>query len=170
MTETKGLITFQGGPLTLLGKQIKEGDVAPNFTAVKNDLSEFNLESLEGKIVVISSVPSLDTPVCELQTLRFNQEAAKYEDVAIVTISQDLPFAQGRFCADKCIKNNLIVSDYMTHDFANKYGLMIKELQLLTRAVVVIGKNGVVEYVEIVPEVTNQPDYDAVLETLDRLK
>lgn len=156
-------VTFQGNPLTLVGEEIKVGTVAPEFFAVKNDLSAFHLSNLKGKVVIISAMPSVDTGVCEIQTIRFNEEAKKYADIHVVTISMDLPFALARFCANKGIENAVTVSDYRGREFATKYGFMIEELGLLERGTVVIDKEGVIRHVEYVSEVTDQPDYDKAL-------
>lgn len=164
MEKRTGVVTFAGGPMTLLGKEVKPGESAPDFVAAKNDLSPFHLSDLKGKTVIISAVPSVDTGVCELQTIRFNEEANKLEDVAIVTISCDLPFAMGRFCAAKGIDKAVTVSDYKDLDFGMKYGFVIEELRLLTRGIVVIDKDGVIRHVEYVPEITNHPNYDKALE------
>ena len=161
--EHGGLITFQGNPMTLLGKRVKVGDAAPDFTVVKNDMSPGKLSDYKGKKVLISVVPSLDTGVCDLQTKRFNTEASKLPNVQILTISMDLPFAQARWCGAAGVENLLTMSDYKDADFGMKYGLLIKELRLLTRAVVVVDENGKIAYLEIVPEVTNHPNYDAAL-------
>lgn len=169
MEKRTGVVTFAGGPMTLLGKEVKSGENAPDFVAAKNDLSPFHLSDLKGKTVIISVVPSVDTGVCELQTIRFNEEANKLEDVAIVTISCDLPFAMGRFCAAKGIDKAVTVSDYKDLDFGMKYGFVIEELRLLTRGIVVIDKDGVVRHVEYVPEITNHPNYDKALEVVKAL-
>lgn len=163
MEKRTGVITFGGKPLTLLGKEIKAGDPAPDFTALKNDLSPLKLSDLKGKTVIISAVPSVDTGVCELQTIRFNEEANKLDNVVILTISCDLPFALGRFCAAKNIDKAITVSDHRDLDFGLKYGFAIEELRLLERGIVVIDKDGIVRYVEYVPEVTSHPNYDAAL-------
>lgn len=169
MEKRTGVVTFAGGSMTLLGKEVKPGESAPDFVAAKNDLSPFHLSDLKGKTVIISVVPSVDTGVCELQTIRFNEEASKLEDVAIVTISCDLPFAMGRFCAAKGIDKAVTVSDYKDLDFGMKYGFVIEELRLLTRGIVVIDKDGVVRHVEYVPEITNHPNYDKALEVVKAL-
>ena len=161
-------IKFQGEPMTLVGPEVKVGDKATDFTAVKSDMSEFKLSDLEGKRVVISVVPSIDTPVCEEQTKTFNKEASELKDLVILTISCDLPFAQSRFCAAKGIDNLIMLSDYKDHDFGTKYGFLIEELQLLARGVVIIDKDGCVEYVEYVPEATNLPDFDKAMEVLKK--
>lgn len=158
-----GIITFKGNPLTLLGDEIKVGDVAPDFVATKNDLSPFKLSELKGKVIIISSMPSVDTGICELQTIRFNQEAKKHPELHIVTISMDLPFALGRFCANKDVTNAATLSDYKNREFAHKYGFFIEELALDARGIVVIDKNGIVKHVEYTKEVTTEPDYDKAL-------
>jgi len=156
-------ITFGGNPLTLVGNEIKVGAVAPNFTALKTDLSPFSLEELKGKVVIISVVPSVDTPVCELQTIRFNTEAYEHGDINVITISADLPFALGKFCANKGIDTAITLSDHKGLDFGMKYGFILDELRLLSRGIIVIGKDGIVKYVEYVQEVTNHPDYDKAM-------
>lgn len=167
--EKRQVTTFLGNQMTLLGKEVKVGDKAPEFTAVKGDLSPFTLKDVEGKVKLISVVPSVDTGVCELQTIRFNQEAAKLDDVAIITISVDLPFAQARFCGAKGIDNAIVVSDYNGHSFGLGYGFLIDELKLLNRGIVVIDKDDVVRYVEYVSENTDHPDYDKALEAVKAL-
>lgn len=164
-------LTFGGKPITLLGDEVKVGDKARNFRAVNNDLSSFELSSLDGnKVKVISIAPSLDTSVCSLQTIRFNEEAGKLKDnVDLVTISVDLPFAQRRYCAAEGIENMTVVSDYQGHDFGRKYGFLIDGLLLLARGVVVIDRGDVVRYVEYVSEGTNHPDYDKALEAINEL-
>ena len=164
-------ITFGGDKVTLEGKEIKVGDVAPSFKAVNKDLSDFNSEDLKGKIVVYSVAPSIDTPVCALQTTTFNEEATKLsDDVKIVTVTVDLPFAQERFCSVKGIDNADIVSDYRYKEFGQKFGFMMEELQLLARGVVIVDRDGKVAYVEYVPEVTNDVDFDKALEEVKKLK
>ncbi len=161
--ERKGVITFKGGPLTLVGSELKIGDIAPDFTVTSRDLKPVKLSDFKGQTVIISSVPSLDTPVCETQTKKFNQEAGSL-NAKILTISVDLPFAQNRFCNTLNIKNVQVLSDYKDRDFGQKYGLWIKELSLLTRAVIVIDKSGKIQYQEIVKEVTQEPNYQAALD------
>lgn len=162
--ERKNIITFQGNPLTLLGKEILIGEEAPNFTGTKNDMSPMSLSELKGKTVIISAMPSVDTGICELQTIRFNQEAKKYPNLHIITISMDLPFALSRFCASKGIENATTLSDYKDREFATKYGFLIKELSLIGRGIVVIDKNGIIRHVEYTKEITTEPDYDKALE------
>ncbi len=165
------MITFAGNPINILGNKSKVGEKAVDFTAVKQDLSPFKLSDLDNKkIKVISVAPSIDTGVCSLQTIFFNQEAAKFkDDVELVTITVDLPFAQKRYCAAEGIDNLTVVSDYQAHDFGMKYGFLIDGLKLLTRGVVVIDRDDTIKYVEYVEEVTNEPNYDAALEVVKTL-
>lgn len=163
-------ITFGGDKVNLEGKEIKVGDMAPSFKAVNKDLSDFNSEDLKGKIVVYSVAPSIDTPVCALQATTFNEEATKLsDDVKIVTVTVDLPFAQERFCSVKGIDNADIVSDYRYKEFGQKFGFMIEELQLLARGVVIVDRDGKVAYVEYVPEVTDDVNFDKALEEVKKL-
>ena len=167
--EKRSVTTFAGNPVTLLGKEIKVGDKAPDFTCVKGDLSPFTLKDVEGKIKLISVVPSVDTGVCEVQTIRFNKEAAELKDVAIITISCDLPFAQARFCGDKGIDNAIVVSDYKDHSFGLAYGFLMEEFMLLNRGILVIDKDDTVKYVEYVSENTEHPNYEKALEAVKSL-
>lgn len=169
--ERKGVIAFKGNPLTLLGNELKVGDKAPDFTVLDGDLKEVRLADFKGKIKIISVTPSLDTPVCDMQARRFNQEAAKLpEDVVVLNISMDLPFAISRFCTTAGIDKVKAYSDHRDASFGNAYGVLIKELRLLARSIFVIDKNDFIIHIEIVPEITEQPDYnkalDAVKETL----
>jgi len=157
-------VTFNNDPVTLEGTEIKVGDVAPDFTVLANDLSEKSLKNYEGKVKLIATVPSVDTGVCSEETHRFNKEADKLDNVQVLTISMDLPFAQGRWCAAEGVKNLDLLSDHRDADFGKKYGTLIKELRLNTRAVFVVDADNKVQYVEYVSEVTNHPDYDAALE------
>ncbi len=162
--ERTGVITFKGGPLTLEGPELKEGSQAPDFKVINGDLGEVTLASSAGKVRLISVVPSLDTPVCEQQTKKFNEEAAGLPDnVAVLTVSVDLPFAQKRFCSTAGIEKVEVLSDHRETSFGKNYGLLIKELKLLTRAIVVVGADDKVKYVEVVPEVTDLPNYDKAL-------
>ncbi len=170
MLERPGLITMKGKPLTLVGQEVKAGDPAPDFRVVANDLSEFRFSSLKGQVCVISSVPSLDTPVCDLETRRFNDEAAKLgATVNLLTISMDLPFAQKRWCGAAGVERVKTYSDHRDAAFGQAYGVLIKELRLLARAVFVVSKGGKVQYVQLVKELTNEPDYDAVLKAVASL-
>jgi thiol peroxidase len=164
MNERSGIITFKGNPFTLLGPELKVGDKAPDFTVVDNGLAPVSLSNSAGRIRIISSVPSLDTPVCDTETRRFNQEAAGLPgEVVVLTISLDLPFAQKRWCGAAGIDKVTTLSDYRERSFGQNYGVLIKELLLLTRAIFVIDAQGVIRYIQIVPEVTSEPDYAAVI-------
>lgn len=168
--ERENAVTMKGNPLTLVGDELKIGQNAPNFTVVANDLTQVQLSQFLGKTVVISAVPSLDTPVCDKETRRFNEEAGKLEkDVVVLTISMDLPFAQKRWCGAAHIDHVTTLSDYQQADFGHKYGLLVKGLRLLARAVVVIDKKGVIRYIQLVPEVTQEPDYNAVLQAVKKV-
>lgn len=161
-------VTFNNDPVTLQGTEIKVGDAAPDFTVLANDLSEKTLKDYEGKVKLIATVPSVDTGVCSEETHRFNKEADKLDNVQVLTISMDLPFAQGRWCAAEGVKNLELLSDHRDADFGKKYGTLIEELRLNTRAVFVVDADDKVQYVEYVSEVTNHPDYDAALEAAKR--
>ena len=170
MLERPGLITMKGKPLTLVGQEVKVGDPAPDFTAVANDLSEFRFSSLQGQVCVLCSVPSLDTPTCDIETRTFNEEAAKLgAAVKLLTISMDLPFAQKRWCGAAGVENLKTYSDHRDAAFGLAYGVLIKELRLLARAVFVVDQGGQVRYVQIVPELSREPDYEAVLQAVRQL-
>lgn len=158
-------VKFQGNQVTLEGNTVKVGDTAPNFVAADNGLNEVNGKDLKGKRVYVS-VPSIDTPVCDTEVRRFNQEAAKLENVKIYTISMDLPFAQARWCGNAGIESVQTLSDYKDRSFGKEFGTYIKELGLLTRAVFVIDENDKVIHVEYCEEVTAEPNYEAVLNAL----
>lgn len=162
-------VTFQGNTLNLEGSFPKTGEKAPDFSLVANDLSMKSLADFAGKVLVLATVPSLDTPVCDLEMRRFNSEAAKLSDKCrIVAVSCDLPFAQARWCGAAGAKNVETLSDYMENGFGKNYGVLIKELRLLARAVFVVNASGILTYEQIVPEVTDQPDYAAVLEAVKK--
>jgi len=164
MSERTGVITFQGGPLTLVGPEIKVGDDAPDAQVLANDLSPVALSDSRGKVVVLSCVPSLDTPVCDTQTRRFNEAAASLGgEVAIITASMDLPFAQARWCGAAGVDAVQTVSDHRDAALGQAYGVLIKELRLLSRAVFVIDRGGKVVHAQYVKEITEEPDYDAAL-------
>ncbi len=169
MDKRKNLVTMGGEPMTLLGKEIKVGDKAPDFTALKTDLTPYSLKDAKDKVKIISVVPSLDTGVCELQTIRFNEMASELGDVLILTISVDLPFAQDRFCGAKGIDKVITLSDHRDLDFGMKYGFVMEELRLLSRGVVIVDRDNTVKYVEYVKEATNHPDYDKALEEVKKL-
>lgn len=163
MKERSNAVTFQGGGLTLLGEEIKVGGCAPDFEVVANDMSMFRFTSLLGKVCIISSVPSLDTSVCDRMTRRFNEEAAKLGNAVVLTISMDLPFAQKRWCGAAGIEKVVTLSDHREAGFGIAYGVLIKELRLLARAVFVVDKEGLVRYTQVVGEITDEPDYEAAL-------
>src|SRR5512138_3129889 len=163
-------ITFKGNPMTLLGPELKVGDAAPDFSLVDNTLAAVNLASYGEKIKVITAVPSLDTPVCDMETRRFNQEAAGLPDnVVVLTVSLDLPFAQKRWCAAAGVDKVKVLSDYQDRSFGQAYGVLIKELKLLSRSIFVVDARDVVRYVQHVAEVTTEPDYAAVLAAVKAL-
>lgn len=162
-------VTFQGNTLHLEGELPKVGEQAPEFHLVANDLAEKALKDYAGHTLLLATVPSLDTPVCDLEARHFNDEAARLSnDVKILVVSADLPFAQARWCGAAGAKNLETLSDYRSHTFGRRYGILIKELELLTRAIFVIDKKGVLTYCQVVPEVTSQPDYTSALEALKK--
>ena len=170
MKERTGIITMKGNPLTLLGNEVKGGDVAPDFEVLSNDLSPVTLSSFRRKVCIVSSVPSLDTPVCDTETRRFNEEAGRLSsDVAVLIISMDLPFAQKRWCGAAGVTRVQTLSDHRDASFGTSYGVLIKELRLLARAVFVVDRNRIVQYVQLVKEITQEPDYDAVLTAASKL-
>ncbi|WP_017756115.1 thiol peroxidase [Calidifontibacillus oryziterrae] len=157
-------VTFKGNPVTLVGNEVKVGDRAPDFTVLANDLSEVTLDGTKGNVRLISVVPSLDTGVCDAQTRRFNEEASNLTNVKVLTISVDLPFAQKRWCGANGIENVQTLSDHRDLSFGEAYGVYIKELRLLTRAVFVVDSNDIITYVEYVSEATNHPNYEKAIE------
>ncbi len=170
MNERKGAVTMKGNPLTLLGKELNVGDAAPDVELVDNDLKPVKLSSFRGKVCVVSAVPSLDTPVCDMETRRFNQEAAKLgNQVAILTVSVDLPFAQKRWCGAAGVDKVKTLSDHRQVAFGEAFGVLIKDLRLLARAIFVIDQKGTIQYVQLVKEVAQEPDYEAVLNAVKKL-
>lgn len=168
--ERKGIVSLKGNPITLTGKEVKVGEKAPMFKALNNSLEEVSLDKFKNKIKVVASVPSLDTPVCDSEIKRFNDEAASLrDDIIIIFISMDLPFAQKRFCQAFDIKKVKTLSDYRDADFGEKYGILIKELRLLARAIFIIDKEDRIRYIELVPEVSSPPNYDKALEALKKV-
>ncbi|MDF2699431.1 MAG: hypothetical protein K0Q49_987 [Haloplasmataceae bacterium] len=163
------MITFGGNPLTLVGNQLKLGDKAQDFTVLNNNLEAVKLSDYKHKVKVISVVPSLDTSVCDFQTRNLNEKLTQNKDVVVLTISNDLPFAQARWCGNSGLTNVVTLSDYKDLDFANKYGTLVKELRLQTRAVFVLDENNVVKHVEYLTEIKNHPNYDAVINSVDQL-
>ena len=170
MQERDGLVTMKGNPITLMGTEPQVGDKAPDFVAIDNDLNPVSFDSFRGKVCIISSVPSLDTPVCDMETRRFNDEAGRLgEDVEILTISMDLPFAQKRWCGAAGVEAVQTLSDHRDAAFGQAYGVLIKGLRLLARAVFVVDKEGTIRYIELVKEIASEPDYDAVLTAVKEL-
>ncbi|MBB6445713.1 thiol peroxidase [Bacillus benzoevorans] len=163
-------VTFANNPVTLIGNEVKVGDKAPDFTVLANDLSPVTLADSKGSVRLISVVPSLDTGVCDAQTRRFNEEAAKLDNVNILTISVDLPFAQARWCGAAGIDKVKTLSDHRDLSFGENYGVAIEGLRLLARAVFVVDSNDVVTYAEYVPEVTTHPNYEAAIEAAKAAK
>ena len=167
-----GAVTFKGNPLTLAGKALSVGESAPDFTLhyYEGGLKELKLADLKGKPTLLSVVPSLDTPVCAIQTKKFNESFAALGDKAnAVTVSLDLPFAQARFCGAEGVGNMRAASDYQDRSFGNSYGTLIEELKILSRAIFVLDANGKITYVEYVPEVASEPNYDAALAAVKSL-
>ena len=170
MPERTGIVTAGGSPVTLTGNEIKVGDTAPDFEAVDNDMKPVRFSSFDGKVRIIAAVASLDTSVCDVETRRFNTEAAGLGgDVAILTISMDLPFAQKRWCGAAGVEQVTVLSDHRTAEFGNAYGVLIKENRLLARSVFVVDREGIVRYVQIVDELSHEPDYDAALKAAKEL-
>ena len=170
MNERKDLVTMKGQSMALLGNEVEVGQKAPDFEVVANDLSTVRFSSFHGKICIISSVPSLDTAVCDMQTRRFNEEAIKLgEDVVVLTISMDLPFAQKLWCGTAGVKNVQTLSDHREASFATAFGVLIKDVRLIARAVFIVDKDGIIRYIQIVDELTNEPDYQSVLDAVREL-
>jgi len=170
MEERKAAVTLRGNPLTLVGNEIKAGANAPDVELLDNELKPVKISAFKGKVVVVSAVPSLDTPTCDMETRRFNTEAAKLgNNVVILTISTDLPFAQKRWCGAAGVDRVKTLSDHREAAFGQAYGVLIKELRLLARSIFVVDKNGVIQYVQHVKEVAQEPDYDAVIAAVKKL-
>lgn len=168
--ERKGIVTAMGNPVTLTGPELKVGERAPGFTALDQEMREVGLDDFGGKVKLISVTPSLDTPVCDMQARRFNQEAAELGDtLAMLNISMDLPFAIKRFCATAGIDRVQALSDHRDASFGTAYGVLIKELRLLARSVFIIDADNAIRYIEIVPEITEPPGYDRALAALSEL-
>jgi thiol peroxidase len=170
MAERKGAVTLRGKSFTLIGNEVAVGDKAPDVELLGNDLSPVKISDFKGKVVVLSAVPSLDTPTCDMETRRFNTEAANLgEEVAILTVSTDLPFAQKRWCGAAGVDKVKTVSDHREAGFGQAYGVLIKELRLLARSIFVLDKKGVVQYVQHVKEISQEPDYAAVIAAVKKL-
>ena len=164
--ERSGVVTFKGGPMTLLGPELKVGDAAPDFDVINGGLESVNLSSSSGTARLYSTVPSLDTPDCSTQTKRFAESLSSLPDnVEVLTVSADLPFAQGRWCGAEGVEAKTL-SDHRSLSFAENYGVLIKELRLLTRAIFVVDPSNKLTYIEIVPEITSEPNYDKALAAL----
>lgn len=166
----KRTVKMKGDPLALGGWPVDVGERAPDFNLLDNDLTEKTFSDYKGKILVISAVPSLDTPVCDLQTRRFNQDVSGLgEDVVVLTVSMDLPFAQKRWCAASGLDNVITLSDHRHGSFGWAYGVLIEDLRLLARSVFVVDREGIVRYIQMVNEITQEPDYDGVLTAVTKL-
>jgi len=171
MTDTQATVTFEGNPLTLVGYQVKVGEAAPDFEVLSNDMSVVKLSAFRGKICIICSVPSLDTPVCDTEVRKFNERATSLEDdVVVLVISMDLPFAQQRWCGAAGIKNVQTLSDHRRAEFGSAFGVLIEELRLLARAVFVVDTQGIIRYMQIVDELTQEPNYEAALKAVEETK
>ncbi|MCL6604331.1 MAG: thiol peroxidase [Paenibacillus sp.] len=169
--ERTGVATFKGNPITLVGPELKAGDSAPDFVISKNLLEETSLSDYAGKIKLISVVPSLDTGVCDAQTRRFNSEAADLgDDIVILTVSMDLPFAQARWCGAAGIESVITLSDYKSASFGEAYGVLIKEFRLDMRSIFVLDKNNIITYVEYLGEMTESPNFEAAISAVKSLK
>ena len=167
MLERSGAVTMKGSPLTLVGPELKVGDKAPDCVVLNTDLAPVSLSAYRGKVCIIASVPSLDTPVCDIEARQFNQEAVNLgPDVTILTISMDLPFAQKRWCGAAGVDKLITLSDHRDASFGATYGVLIKELRLLARSVIIVDKEGAIRYFELVRELAQEPDYEAVLKAL----
>ena len=168
--ERTGLVTFGGNPMTLVGPELKVGDDAPDVEVVDNDLQPVKLSTYKGKVVIVAAVASLDTGTCDVETRRFNQEIGKLgDDVAVLTISMDLPFAQKRWCGAAGVETVKTFSDHRSAAFGEAWGVLMKELRLLARAVFVVDREGDIQYVELLGEVGDEPDYDAALKAAKEL-
>ena len=168
--ERTDVVTMNGEPLTLTGNEPKVGHLAPDCEVIGKDLKPVKLSSFTDKVCLISSMPSLDTSVCDMMTRKFNEDAvALGSDVVVLAISMDLPFAQDRWCIAADVKNVYMFSDHRNASFGMAFGVLIKELRLLARSVFVLDKSGIIRYIELVPELTNEPDYDAALEVARKL-
>ncbi len=170
MEERSAAVTMHGNPLTLIGKELSVGDSAPELELLDNDLNPIKLSSYRGKVCVISSVPSLDTPTCDMETRRFNEAAGQLgEDVVILTVSVDLPFAQKRWCGAAGVEKVVTLSDHRETAFGTAFGVLIKELRLLGRSIFILDRKGIIQYIQNVTELSEEPDYDVVLEAVQKI-
>ncbi len=169
MKERSAAVTMHGNPLTLVGSELHVGDPVPDLELLDNDLKAVKLSSFQGKVCVISSVPSLDTPVCDMETRRFNETADTLgDDVVILTVSMDLPFAQKRWCGAVGVENVITLSDHRDAAFGTAFGVLIKELRLLARSIFVVDRSGSIQYIQNVKELSEEPDYNAVIEAVQK--
>ncbi len=170
MEERSAAVTLHGNPLTLTGRVLNVGDMVPDIEVLDNDLNAVKFSSFKGKICVISAVPSLDTPTCDMETRRFNETASQLgDDVVILTVSTDLPFAQKRWCGAAGVDKVVTLSDHREAAFGSAFGILIKELRLLARSIFVADRNGIIQYIQHVKELSEEPDYDAVIEAVKKL-
>jgi len=170
MKERKGLVTMGGQPITLVGDEVKVGDAAPDVELIANNLAPVKISSYRGKVCVLSSVPSLDTSVCDLETREFNRKAEDLgPEVAILTVSMDLPFAQKRWCGSAGVSRVITLSDHRAAAFGTAYGVLMKESRLLARCVFVADKKGIIRYVQLVPEIGKEPNYEEVIKAVRKL-
>ena len=170
MQERTGIVESRGKPLTLVGNEVKVGDTAPDFETLNADLKPVKLSDYKGKVVVLSTVPSLETQICDIETRRFNEEAKRLgDDVVFITISMDLPLAQKRWADEREAKSLQLASDHKEASFGIAYGVLIKELRLLARTVFVVGRDGKVKYIQYVKETSTEPDYDEVLAAVNEV-
>jgi len=170
MDEWTGIVTMRGNPLTLVGNQVNVGDAAPEIILIDNDLNSIRLSSYRGKTCIISSVPSLDTPVCDIETRKFNEEASRLgPQISILTISMDLPFAQKRWCGAAGVDRIQTLSDYRYASFGTAFGVLIKELRLLARAIFLVDPEGIIRYIQLVKEIITEPDYQAIWNALKKM-
>lgn len=169
MTERAAAITLKSNPMTLVGDALKVGDKAPDFVLKAVDMSDKSLKDFAGKVKIISVVPSLDTPVCDTQTRKFNEDAGSIDGIVVLTVSVDLPMAQKRWCGAAGVDHVVCLSDYKDHSFGKAYGVRIKEIGLLARQVMVVDQNDTIQYIELVPEVATEPNYDAALDAAKKL-
>jgi thiol peroxidase len=170
MQERSAAVTMHGNPLTLVGIELNIGDPAPEVELLDNDLKPVKLSAFEGKVCVVTSVPSLDTPTCDMETRRFNEAAGKLgDDVVILTVSMDLPFAQKRWCGAAGVESVITLSDHRDAAFGSAFGVLIKELRLLGRSIFVLDRSGIIQYIQNVKELSEEPDYDAVIEATRKI-
>ncbi|MHC5079416.1 MAG: thiol peroxidase [Planctomycetota bacterium] len=171
MKERAEVVTMGGNPVVLLGNEVRVGDWAPDFTVLDGELKPVSFSAFQGKVILLSSVASLDTSVCDVETRRFNEEASNLgEEVVVLTVSMDLPFAQKRWCGAAGVERVITLSDHRDASFGRAWGLLIKDVRLLARAVYVVDATGVVRYGQIVKEVGEEPDYEAALDAVRRLQ